>query len=54
VDCEHLVAKIMSGVGMRIPARWMELNLKGLKTQEGIEQLAGLTPLLDVTDRCQV
>jgi hypothetical protein len=41
----------MSGGGVKASPRNLEKSPKKLKSQEGIEWLAGLTPLLAATDR---
>jgi hypothetical protein len=42
----------MSGEGVRTSSRHSEKSPKELKTREGIERQAELTPLFGVTDRC--
>jgi hypothetical protein len=42
----------MSGEGVKTSSRHSEEGPRELKTREGIERQAELTPLLDVTDRC--
>ena len=37
---------------MKAIPRWLEKNLQGLKTREGIGSSAGLNPLLVATGRC--
>jgi hypothetical protein len=42
----------MSGEGVKASSRCLKGIPRGLKTQEGIEQLAGLNTPSAVTDRC--
>jgi hypothetical protein len=52
VDSECLAVEVMSGGDVKASPRHPEKRPQELKAQEGIEWLAGLTPLLAATDRC--
>jgi hypothetical protein len=51
-DSETVAEKVESGGGVKASLGCSDENPQGLKTQEGIGLLAGIIPLLVVTDCC--